>query len=401
MRPIRPSLIRSIPVFLALCVPAGDVSAGRPKSPEPSPLEVAVKKWAAKHRGKKAAVALEGIVVRVAEEVPEFRAGGDDEDVRLAGLRRIAAALVWPDPPRETQRFKARNAKGKGPSGPRPFPLPKEVVYRFGFRELMGIDEKNRALNAALKKERVPTADLLEETVRLEALLEGTSPEAELAIAEIQRRLDIDPTADLYARFLETWRNWGPHGEESFYEALDRTAGTSEEVFFYDAMLGDFVSNFAPEVGKRWVLNMQHDRNQQAFLAYRQYRGLVEAVSFALVTPPDVALPARLGRYDYGSVAEGLFSLRHQIDLLVECAEGDVERVVADLKTFLEKHPMPADLWTGYDPMTALRDEFRRVLDRRIVGTGRAAEDLFRQQRDARTALAERIRAATERAIGG
>ncbi len=401
MRPIRPSLTRSFTVFLALCVPAGVAVAGRPKSPEPSPLELAVKKWAAKHRGKKAAVALEGIVVRVAEEVPEFRAGGDDEDVRLAGLRRMAAALVWPDAPRETQRFKARNAKGKGPSGPRRFPLPKELVYRFGFRELMGIDEKNRALNAALKRERAPTVDLLEETVRLEALLEGTLPEAELAIAEIQRRLDIDPTADLYARFLETWRNWGPYGEESFYEALDRTAGTSEEVFFYDAMLGDFVSNFAPEVGKRWALNKQHDRNQQAFLAYRQYRGLVEAVSFTLVTPPDVEFPARLARYDYGSVAEGLFSLRHQIDLLVECAEGDVERVVADLKTFLEKHPMPADLWTGYDPMTALRDEFRRVLDRRIVGTGRAADDLFRQQRDARTALAERIRAATERAIGG
>ena len=39
------------------------------------------------------------------------------------------------------------------------------------------------------------------------------------------------------SKLLETWRN----GSESFYHALDRTAGTEESVFFYDAMLGDFI----------------------------------------------------------------------------------------------------------------------------------------------------------------
>jgi hypothetical protein len=231
-------------------------------------------------------------------------------------------------------------------------------------------------------------------------MLEGTVPEFELVIAEVQRRLDIDPTADLYARFLETWRNWGPYGEESFYEALDRTAGTPEEVFFYDAMLADFVGNFAPDVGKRWPLQKQHDTNQQAFLAYRQYRGFIEAVSYTLVTPPDVALPQRLERYDYGSVAAGLYSLRHQLDLLVEFADGDVENVVAELREFLGKHPMPKELWSGYDPMDALRADFRERVNRRVAGTGRSGDELFEKQRAERAALADQIRTATTRALG-
>lgn len=399
-RPGRATRVLPAPLLLAvLLIPSAAPPTAGAGSSDASPVIEVVEKWSHSHRGKKAAEALTAVVEAVAAQVDAFRPGGEAEDRRLSGLRRLAAALEWPAEPKETQRFKGRSAKAKGPSGPRVFPLPKELHYRFGYRELMPLDEKNKALQAALRRKRAPTVDELDESARLEALLFGALPETELVVAEVERRLDVDPTADLYARFLETWRNWGPYGEESFYEALDRTAGTSEEVFFYDAMLADFVGHFAPEVGKRWSLQKQHDTNQQAFLAYRQYRGFVEAVAYSLVTPPDVALPARLSRYDYDSVSAGLFALRHQIDLLVVFAEGDVEKVVADLRVFLEGHPLPQELWTGYDPMDSLRAEFKEKVNRRVAGTGHSADELFREQRDQRVELAQRIRAATTAAL--
>jgi hypothetical protein len=114
------------------------------------------------------------------------------------------------------------------------------------------------------------------------------------------------------AAFLQSWRN----GDESFYEGLDRTAGTKDSVFFFDAMLGDFRGLFAGGASDGGATlpggpQQAHDALHDAFLAYRQYRGFREAVAHALVLPPDVPLPARLHRYEE-RVAGG-YSLRQQV----------------------------------------------------------------------------------------
>src|SRR6185503_21020214 len=97
--------------------------------------------------------------------------------------------------------------------------------------------------------------------------------------------------------FLHAWRN----GDESFYEALDRTAGTKDAVFFYDAMLSDFRTQFGSGDAGHTLgrgLQVAHDALHDAFLAYRQYRGFREAVAWSLVLPPGRALPKRLQRYE-------------------------------------------------------------------------------------------------------
>ena len=368
------------------------------KTGRDTPVEVAggsARSWSKAHRGSKAEKALAAVLRDVEAAVPAFLT-----DVRSARLRAFAAELALPERPAEKRRRAKPRTVGKRRAAEAPvFPLPEQVQYRFGARTLIALDAKNRALTGALKKGRAPAAEDLGATTRIEALLLGAIPETELALAEIERRLDVHDGADAYAGFLESWRNHGPNGEESFYEALDRTAGTEEEVFFYDAMLGDFVGRFAPRSGKAWPLQEQHDRNQRSFLAYRQYRGFVEAVAFALLTPPDVALPARLARYDYSSVAPGLYSLRHQVDLMVAFADGDVAAVVDDLAGFLRARPLPADLWDGYDPLGAMGGHFREKVTRALRVGGPSADEMFEEQRAARLALAERVRAAATAAL--
>jgi len=389
MRPHRASIVMSLLATLA-AVPAASAAKNTTLDSPVAAADGSVKGWAKRNRGSKAGKSLAALVETVELAVPVFAVG----DPRIDALRAIGAEFTWPEEPAARKKFKARTSGKKGPSGPRLFPLPKQVVYRFGYRELLSLDPKNRALNGALKKEHAPTVDDLSAASRLEAVLVGTLPETELIVAEIQRRLDIDPTADLYARFLETWRNWGPYGEESFYEALDRTAGTEEEVFFFDAMLGDFVGQFASAEGKKWPLQEQHDKNQQSFLAYRQYRGFIEAVSYAMVTPPDIDLPARLSRYDYGSVAPGLYSLRHQLDLMVAFENGDVIAVIDELHAFLQERPMPENLWNGFDPLGAMGDRFRKKVADAVFNRSLSADEIFETQRVERLQVAEKIRAA-------
>ncbi len=350
-------------------------------------------------RGKKTEEVFHAAWEHVTSTVPEFASGSSEENPTWKGLRQIAAELAYPEESEQKKKkFRGRTTKeAKGPSGERVFPLPQQVMYRFGFRELLALDDKNKALAAAIRKRKAPGLADVDTKAQLEALLNGGLPETELAIAEIQRRLDIDVSADRFAQFLETWRNWGPYGEESFYEALDRTAGTPEEVFFYDAMLADFVGNFAPEVGKRWTLQTQHDKNQHAFLTYRQYRGFIEAASYALVLAPDVGLPSRLKRYDYDAVSGEQFALRHQLDLMLEFEKGDVAATLVALREFLAKHPLPSPIWDPYDPVGAFGSE---VKERLSGATGNVSGfQYWKRSRDRRAALAEKVRAAAKSVV--
>lgn len=391
-------------ITLALCASTATAApAMSTKTADHAALSVeaipeSVARFVKLYRGKKAEEAFQAAWERVIATVPEFAPGSDTENPSLKSLRKVAAALAYPEEADQKKKFRGRTTKeAKGPSGERTFPLPQQLMYRFGFRELLALDAKNKALAAAIKHKKAPTLEEIDAKAQMEALLYGALPETELAITEIQRRLDIDDSADRFAQFLETWRNWGPYGDESFYEALDRTAGTPEEVFFYDAMLADFVGNFAPEIGKRWTLQTQHDKNQQAFLAYRQYRGFIEAVSYALVLPPEVPFPSRLKRYDYDAVTGEQFALRHQLDLALEFEKGDVEAALTKLGEFLGKHPLPSPIWDPYDPVGAFGAEVKEHLTGAIGSM--TSYQYWKQSRDRRAAIAESVRNAAKSTI--
>ena len=86
------------------------------------------------------------------------------------------------------------------------------VRYRFGTGVVEPVHKSRR--DRARAGREVPVA------LSISGMLPGT----DVAFAEMLRRLDSDDSADHFIAFLEAWRN----GCESFYEALDRTAGTQD-----------------------------------------------------------------------------------------------------------------------------------------------------------------------------
>ena len=115
----------------------------------------------------------------------------------------------------------------------------------------------------------------------LRALLRGFLPDQDLALASMLRELDHDRGADEFSSVLEEWRD----GDESFYRALDRTAGTQDSVFFYDAMLGDFIARCVPEDSA--------DREFFAALTFGKY--LIRYVSAIAERFPTCLLPGFRG----------------------------------------------------------------------------------------------------------
>jgi hypothetical protein len=129
-------------------------------------------------------------------------------------------------------------------------------------------------------------------------------PDADKALGSLLFQLDADEGGAEFSLFLQGWRN----EKESFYEALDRTAGTKDSLFYYDAMLHDFTDRFAKgSKGKalKQSLVTAQDALHDSFLALRQYRGFREAVAWTLVIPPSSPLPHRLQRYE--AKAEGAY----------------------------------------------------------------------------------------------
>lgn len=282
--------------------------------------------------------------------------------------------------------------KAKQPAEPRVYPLPREVMYQFGGRQLVAMDEASNTLRGRIEHQDPIKAENLSGEGRFEQMVNGCLPQTELIIIGIQITLDEYRGADDYAQFLEAWRNGGPYGDESFYEALDRTVGTDEETFFYDAMLADFVGKFAKEEGKRWNLGERHDNNQQCFLSYRQYRGLIEAVAYSLALAPDVPLPGRLARYDYPSVSGGAYSLRHQIDIQLAANHGDAAAVVEWVREFLAANPPPEKLWLNYAPTQRIGEQFLAEVPDFTTKVEQSTDELLAAGQTMRRALAEAIR---------
>ncbi len=398
-------------VLAALCLAAPGATAKSPgASPSARPSKggatvdeskKVVDKFVKGHSPQKADETITAILARVAADVPAFAPGTKDSDPWLESLRAIAASVSGKGDPPERQTLK-KVKSAKSPAEEPGFPLPTDLRYRFGDRVLAPVDadarEARRVISALRAGKGLSTTDL-SPGARLTALLHGAVPELEIAIAQIERELDIDDSRDEFQRFLESWRNGGPHGDESFYEALDRTAGSKEAVFFYDAMLADFVSRFGGEEAKRWSLGAQHAHNQDSFLTLRQYRGMIEATALALTLPPDVAMPERLSRYDYGFVVSGKLSYRDELDLRLEDAGGDARKVVQFVKDFLSAHKMPTTLWEAYDPLADFHLARETKVSALVMRKNVAADELAKQLQTARNELAAKIATATRAAI--
>ncbi|MFN9757722.1 MAG: hypothetical protein ACK58X_15050 [Planctomycetota bacterium] len=256
--------------------------------------------------------------------------------------------------------------------------LPRRVDYRFGLGVLAAAGD-----GKALAKAAAGQAD----PIVLRQALHGAAPDADKALAALLRRLDADARGDAFAAFLQGWRN----GDESFYEALDRTAGTKDSVFFYDAMLDDFRGHFGKGDGGQRLgggLRTAHDALHDAFLAYRQYRGFREAVAWSLLLPPATPLPTRLARYE--AKAAGAYSLREQVVMAGEALGHDVDAVVAAV--LADAPPLPQPVWSAaYDPYPAWSATFASLQARMIEHAG--STDAFLQRAQARrAALAAALR---------
>lgn len=272
---------------------------------------------------------------------------------------------------------KTKKAKRTAPPAGGAWRFPAAATYRYGFARIeptLHTGGRNEKLE---KLRRAP----------VELMLLGTLPGADLVVADAQARMDHDRSADGFMRFLELWRN----GDESFYEALDRTAGTQDSVFFYDAMLADYVSEFGrgkTEAAKqiKKSLDAAHDALHDSFLRYRQYRAFREAVALSLVLPPDVPLPPNLRRYE--EKGQGQYSLRQQVTMVLAVQGWDPRRVAARIQETAQ--PLPDPLWSaGYDPYPAWDKVFQGAMPEMISASGdtakflRGAEEQWLQQANA------------------
>ncbi|MBL8751311.1 MAG: hypothetical protein JNK78_19295 [Planctomycetes bacterium] len=281
------------------------------------------------------------------------------------GLSVCVAEAATPGAERASRQL-VRHPKRAAPAGERLEPVvPMRVHYVFGVGAIESVDATPAGKVAAVAR---ADAERRERHLVMQQALAGLVPDADAALAAILRRLDTDVRGDTFAAFLHSWRN----GDESFYEALDRTAGTPDSVFFYDAMLHDFTAQFAhrdrPETaGPTRSLQAAHDALHEAFLQYRRYRSFREAVAYSLVLPPEVPLPPLLRRFD--EAPAGSYAVRAQVLMLRELFAGDVAKVVAVVVE--SAPPLPDPLWlAGEDPLAAWQKAFAALVPKMVTAAG-------------------------------
>ena len=311
---------------------------------------------------------------------------GTIKDDYLSSLRKAAASRDLKGKKPKTRQKRNSAATAAKESGDRPFPVRSE--YAFGFRTTLDIKPEKR--QSRTRREAAARR------AELEAMLRGYLPDLDKTLAALLRSLDHDRSADALSRLFETWRN----GSESFYHALDRTAGTQDSLFFYDAMLDDFVLRCVPKKHPdykklRGNHNEAHDMLHRSFLAYRQYRALREAVALSLLLPQDVPLPKSLGRYERAGT--GQYSIRQQVALLLRAHKQDVAAVVDAIRKTAP--PLPETLWAGtYDPFpafSALVDSKREAL----LSFADHTDKVLAQQDESRSNLQRRVAAIARTAL--
>lgn len=343
---LRSVVVRSL-LALAVLAVALPAQAPEPRAEaDPAAIAGIVKAVAGKLKKPALIDLVQQLQDELRRQVPMFADAGG----WIASTRGMAARLATATEPVPNEFGPIRTVSsktGRPPPKVRPEVFqPRTFWYRFGNRDLVGATEE-RPKPGPVGLSEVDPAD------QLFWLLSGHVPEVELAALAIQRELDVHRTRDRLSRFLEYWRN----GRESFYQALDRTSGTKEAIFFYDAMIGEFAARVAPELAKVRSLGEKHDRLRDAFLSLREYRSFIESLAYALVSTQP--LPERLKRFDYAT-ASGLAQVRDAAELLLASNRWDVAKAVEELKALLVAHPMPERLWDSYDPSTAFIDWCRK-----------------------------------------
>jgi hypothetical protein len=275
--------------------------------------------------------------------------------------------------------------------------LPSRVEYCFGQRTILLSDLANHAdakqAKAAGGKasagDHSPQKPAPEDTdpILLRHAMLGCVPDADKALASLLFQLDADEGGAEFSLFLQGWRN----EKESFYEALDRTAGTKDSLFYYDAMLHDFTDRFAKgSKGKalKQSLGTAQDALHDSFLALRQYRGFREAVAWTLVIPPSSPLPHRLQRYE--AKAEGAYSLREQVLMVAECLDYDLHEIVALVLADAPRLSEP--IWSkAYDPYPAWNASFMK-LQPTMIQMARSTDGMLDRAKTRRAELADALR---------
>ena len=292
--------------------------------------------------------------------------------------------LVLQKPPAGWQHRQPRNEQSS-PFADLPFALRYE--YLWGYRQVHGT-EKREPITFGQGKDvqRIPLDSPGEDVV---GALRGFPMDLDLALAACMKELDVDSHADRFAIFLEEWRN----GQESFYRALDRSAGTNEAVFYFDAMLSEFNKRFEPQ-DQRKSLKELHDALHHAFLAYRQHRAMREAAACITLFPPQLRLPKHLARYED---KQGAYSLRDDLMILTHLEANDPLPTLLLLNKTAA--PLPDPLWATkgkHDPLAPLQKAFAERTSAKIESTDSApssTDQMLESANAERTRTSEAIRA--------
>ena len=252
-------------------------------------------------------------------------------------------------------------------------PWSTDVVYRFGFGAVEALaDARGRSRRANVARD----------VAALDALCAGGEPELDRAFAALLQRMDVERGFDRVAALLETWRN----GDETIYEALDRTAGSGEGVFHYDAMIDDFVRTCVPSNhgDRRQFARSREDAYagfRRAFEVWCGRRSTIEMVALACLLDPATPLPGRLARYENGG--PGTHSLRELVELIVIAHDGDV---LAACDAIVAEFPaLDGEPWEGdRESWRAVVRAYEKVEPKLLAGT-RSTFDQLADSRQARS----------------
>ena len=279
--------------------------------------------------------------------------GDDRVAARLRAAWRVEGLRATPS--RSGLRTRKRSSR-RNRIKPRPHrwegqvPFAVALGYRFPIKQVEAPTLTTGAKHKALRGRK------LESELRLRhfrGLLDGFAKDTDALVANVLQTLDTDPGEDRFAAFLDGWQDKG----KPFYVALDETAGTGKSVFFFDSMLAGFLRKVPTKVQRAPLarsLDAAHDALHAAFLNYRQYRALREAVALTLVLPPDTPLPEHLRTY---GAANG-YSTRDFIRLLLVTFDNDPARLILGLQRTAPALPSP--LWGGkYEPLEPITTWFQ------------------------------------------
>lgn len=317
---------------------------------------------------------------RVAESL--FQSAWAIEDPFVASLKTLTDPEAFEKRPRVPKHDPRRDFDAAWMIE---LPFPLRSVYRFGFGTLDRLDAKKKPSS---QKARI------EQREQIAAMMNGELPDTDLILAGSLRELDDQRTVDRFAGFLARWRD----GKESFYEALERTAGTEDSVFHFDIMLEEWVDDFVPKDhadGKQ--LRRGPDAAQvafhRAFRNVRLYRELREMIALTFLLPGEAPMPSDLSSYEQ-KLSSDRHSSRECVEILLEICEGDVNEVIRRVRE--ASPPFLEDPWTAAYPTTQAIDKpFRAALNEVLKDGQRSSQELLSDWRKRRQRIREELSART------